>query len=57
MIKKELKQYTVRKTIRLTRNVLAYSAREAMARCEFWGEEGALRSTKGWWCRKNREER
>lgn len=52
---KELKPYTVKKTVHLTRNVLAYSAREAVARAEFLGDAGAKASTDGWRCCKDRE--
>lgn len=57
MIKKELKHYTIKKTLRLSRDVLAYSARQAIARCDLDGDVFDYRFTKGWWCRKNKKER
>lgn len=55
MIKKELKQYTVRKTVRLSCQVMAYSAKQAVAMAEFPFITRIDETTKGWWCRKNRK--
>jgi len=52
---KKLKRYTVRKTIRLTRDVYARSALEASRIAEDLGDTDAETFTSGWWCRKDRK--
>jgi len=52
---KKLRRYTVRKTIRLTRDVYARSALEASRIAEDLGDTDARTFTSGWWCRKDRK--